>query len=125
MLRDKLTRAIEEKNAILQRIYGADELDVDKIIEEYVEFDQLIDPYVTNTSEYLCNALDDGKHVLAEGAQGSLLDVDFGSYPYVTSSHPTAAAAPGSGCRRRRSTARSALPKHTAPASATDRFPRN
>ncbi|NBB73982.1 MAG: adenylosuccinate synthase [Bacteroidetes bacterium] len=90
VLREKLTRAIEEKNAILQRIYGADELDVDKIIEEYVEFDQLIDPYVTNTSEYLCNALDEGKHVLAEGAQGSLLDVDFGSYPYVTSSHPTA-----------------------------------
>jgi adenylosuccinate synthase len=90
VLRAKLTRAIEEKNAILQHIYGADELDVDKIIEEYVEFDQLIDPYVTNTSEYLCNALDEGKHVLAEGAQGSLLDVDFGSYPYVTSSHPTA-----------------------------------
>jgi len=90
VLREKLTQAIEEKNAILQRIYGADELDVDKIIEEYVEFDQLIDPYVTNTSEYLCNALDEGKHVLAEGAQGSLLDVDFGSYPYVTSSHPTA-----------------------------------
>ncbi len=90
VLRDKLTNAIKEKNAILQRIYGADELDVDQIIEEYVEFDQLIDPYVTNTSEYLCNALADGKHVLAEGAQGSLLDVDFGSYPYVTSSHPTA-----------------------------------
>jgi adenylosuccinate synthase len=90
VLRDKLTNAIEEKNAILQRIYGADELDVDQLIEEYVEFDQLIDPYVTNTSEYLCNALADGKHVLAEGAQGSLLDVDFGSYPYVTSSHPTA-----------------------------------
>lgn len=90
VLREKLTTAIAEKNAILQRIYGADELDVDQIIEEYVEFDQLIDPYVTNTTEYLCNALDEGQHVLAEGAQGSLLDVDFGSYPYVTSSHPTA-----------------------------------
>ncbi len=90
VLREKLTRAIEEKNAILQRIYGAAELDVEQIIEEYVEFDELIDPYVTNTAEYLCSALADGKHVLAEGAQGSLLDVDFGSYPYVTSSHPTA-----------------------------------
>lgn len=89
VLRRKLTRSIEEKNAILQRIYGAEELDVDQIVEEYVEFDQLIDPYVTDTAAYLNRALRDGKHVLAEGAQGSLLDVDFGSYPYVTSSHPT------------------------------------
>ena len=89
VLREKLTQSIEEKNAILQRIYGADELDVDQIVDEYVEFDQLIDPYVTNTSAYLNKALSEGKHVLAEGAQGSLLDVDFGSYPYVTSSHPT------------------------------------
>ncbi|WP_022835604.1 adenylosuccinate synthase [Salisaeta longa] len=90
VLRAKLTRSIEEKNAILKQIHGADQLDVDAIIEEYVAFDQQIDPYVTDTSEYLCNALDDGKRVLAEGAQGSLLDVDFGSYPFVTSSHPTA-----------------------------------
>lgn len=89
VLRVKLKRAIEEKNAILKGIYDADELDVEQIIEEYVEFDQLIDPYVTDTSQYLCNALKEGKHVLAEGAQGSLLDVDFGTYPFVTSSHPT------------------------------------
>lgn len=90
VLREKLTRSIEEKNAILKRVYGAEQLDVDAIIEEYVEFDKLVDPYVTDTSEYLGKALRDGKRVLAEGAQGSLLDVDFGSYPYVTSSHPTA-----------------------------------
>jgi adenylosuccinate synthase len=89
VLRKKLTKSIEEKNAILKSIYGAEELDVDQIVEEYVEFDKLIDPYVTDTSAYLNRALNDGKHVLAEGAQGSLLDVDFGSYPYVTSSHPT------------------------------------
>ena len=88
-LRVKLKEAIEEKNAILKGIYSADELNVEQIIEEYVEFDKLIDPYVTDTSQYLCNALKAGKHVLAEGAQGSLLDVDFGTYPYVTSSHPT------------------------------------
>jgi len=90
VLRRKLRRSIEEKNAILRDIYDAEALDVDRIVEEYVEFDQKIDSYVTDTSEYLCNALDDGARVLAEGAQGSLLDVDFGSYPYVTSSHPTA-----------------------------------
>lgn len=90
VLRKKLTHAIEEKNAILRRVYGADTLDVDKMIEEYVAFDQRIDPYVTDTTQYLARALEEGKHVVAEGAQGSLLDVDFGTYPYVTSSHPTA-----------------------------------
>src|SRR5690606_38043609 len=55
----------------------------------YVEFDKLIDPYVTDTALYLGTALKEGKRVLAEGAQGSLLDVDFGTYPFVTSSHPT------------------------------------
>ena len=90
VLRKKLRRSIEEKNAILRDIYDAEALDVERIVEEYVEFDKKIDPYVTDTSKYLCNALDRGERVLAEGAQGSLLDVDFGSYPYVTSSHPTA-----------------------------------
>jgi adenylosuccinate synthase len=90
VLRRKLRRSIEEKNAILRDVYDAEALDVDRIVEEYVEFDQKIDEYVTDTSMYLSNALADGERVLAEGAQGSLLDVDFGSYPYVTSSHPTA-----------------------------------
>ncbi len=90
VLRKKLKDAIEEKNAILRSVYGADGLDVDALIEEYVEFDRQIDPFVKNTPEYLNAALKDGKRVLAEGAQGSLLDVDFGTYPFVTSSHPTA-----------------------------------
>ncbi|MCS3632768.1 adenylosuccinate synthase [Salinibacter ruber] len=90
VLRRKLRRSIEEKNAILRDVYDAEALDVDRIVEEYVEFDQKIDDYVTDTSAYLSRALDGGARVLAEGAQGSLLDVDFGSYPYVTSSHPTA-----------------------------------
>ena len=89
VLRKKLKVAIEEKNQILSSIYGADELNVDAIIDEYVEFDKLIDPFVTDTSQYLGQALKRGDHVLAEGAQGSLLDVDFGTYPFVTSSHPT------------------------------------
>ena len=93
VLRTKLKQSIEEKNAILKSIYGAEELNVEAIIEEYIEFDQQIDPYVTDTSLYLNTALADGKHVLAEGAQGSLLDVDFGTYPFVTSSHPTAGGA--------------------------------
>jgi len=89
VLRSKLLSSMEEKNAILQNVYGAEELDVEAIIEEYVEFDKLIDPYVTDTTTMLGEALKEGKSVLAEGAQGSLLDVDFGTYPFVTSSHPT------------------------------------
>jgi len=90
VLRKKLKCAIEEKNTILRSIYGAEEMNVDAIIQEYVEFDHIIDPYVTDTSQYLCHALASGKRILAEGAQGALLDVDFGTYPFVTSSHPTA-----------------------------------
>ncbi len=89
VLRRKLKRAIEEKNEILRQVYGAEELDVETIIEEYVEFDRQIDPFVTDTAVFLNDALKQGKQVLAEGAQGALLDVDFGTYPYVTSSHPT------------------------------------
>ncbi len=89
-LREKLRAALDEKNAILQSVYKDEAIDVDAMIEEYVDFDRRIDPFVTDTTNYLCQALDDGKRILAEGAQGSLLDVDFGTYPYVTSSHPTA-----------------------------------
>ena len=89
-LRKKLRTAIEEKNELLQKVYGDEGLDVDQIVEEYVDFDRRIDPLVTDTTDFLNRALADGKRVLAEGAQGSLLDVDHGTYPYVTSSHPTA-----------------------------------
>lgn len=89
-LRAKLRSAIEEKNQILTQVYGDEGLDVDAIVEEYVDFDRRIDPFVTDTSDYLTQAHTDGKLILAEGAQGSLLDVDHGTYPYVTSSHPTA-----------------------------------
>ena len=72
VLRQKLRRSLEEKNAILEDIYDAEALDVERIVEEYVEFDQRIDSYVTDTSKYLCNALDDGADVLAGGAGLSL-----------------------------------------------------
>ena len=92
-LSKKLRDALSEKNEILKSVYKADELDVEQIVEEYVEFDQMIDPYVADTSAYLIDALAEGKNVLAEGAQGALLDVDHGTYPYVTSSHPTSGGA--------------------------------
>ncbi len=89
----KLKRNIEEKNQILKKIYGETELSVDKIVCEYEEFDKKIDEYVTDSALYLNKALREHKRVLAEGAQGALLDVDHGTYPFVTSSNPTSGGA--------------------------------
>jgi adenylosuccinate synthase len=89
----KLKQNIEEKNELLSRIYHTEKLDVDAIINEYQEFDKKIDEYVTDTSEYLVRAIKKNKKILAEGAQGALLDIDHGTYPYVTSSSPTSGGA--------------------------------
>jgi adenylosuccinate synthase len=89
----KLKRNIEEKNQLLSKVYHSKELDVDAIIQEYQEFDKKIDEYVTDTAAYLNGALRKKKKILAEGAQGALLDVDHGTYPYVTSSSPTSGGA--------------------------------
>ncbi len=94
----KIKLNLEEKNAILKNVYHREELNAEKIIEEYLKFDKLIDPYVKDVAVYLNKAADEGKNILFEGAQGALLDVDFGTYPYVTSSNPTAGgASTGSG----------------------------
>jgi adenylosuccinate synthase len=93
VLAEKLKINIEEKNRILSKVYGSTEIDLDKIIHEYQEFDKKIDPFVTDTPLYLNSALKKKKRILAEGAQGALLDVDHGTYPYVTSSNPTSGGA--------------------------------
>lgn len=89
----KLRRNILEKNKILTNIYQVDGLDVDKIVEEYLDFDQKITPYIKDVSLILDRFVKEGKEVLLEGAQGTLLDIDFGTYPYVTSSSPTSGGA--------------------------------
>ncbi|KUG26203.1 adenylosuccinate synthetase [hydrocarbon metagenome] len=92
---EKLIRQnIEEKNTILTKVYNENELDVNTIINEYLEFDKVIDPYIKDVPMYLNQATLDNKNILMEGAQGTLLDVDFGTYPFVTSSNPTS----GGGC---------------------------
>ena len=79
------------------------------------EFDKKIDPYIKDTSAYLALSLKQKKNILAEGAQGALLDVDFGTYPFVTSSNPTSGGAcTDSAFRRLPSIRLSALSKHTA-----------
>jgi adenylosuccinate synthase len=93
ILARKLRSNIEEKNRILSRVYGETTLDVDALIAEYREFDKKIDPFITDTAFYLHSALKEGKKIIAEGAQGALLDVDHGTYPFVTSSNPTSGGA--------------------------------
>ena len=93
VFREKLRKNIEKKNRLLKNIYHREELDEEKIISEYLEFDRKIDEYVTDVSIYLNDAIKTGKRVLFEGAQGTLLDVDFGTYPYVTSSNPVSGGA--------------------------------
>jgi adenylosuccinate synthase len=89
----KLKLNIEASNELLSKLYQTQALDVDTIINEYQEFDRKFDEYITDTSEYLNNALLKNKRILAEGAQGALLDIDHGTYPFVTSSNPTSGGA--------------------------------
>ncbi len=89
----KVRRALEEKNQILTRIYGATELNLETIIGAYEEFGKAMQPFVADTPPLLNKALRDNKAILAEGAQGALLDVDHGTYPFVTSSSPTSGGA--------------------------------
>jgi len=93
LLERKIRRNLEEKNAVLQKIYGHSPLNVDEIVDEYLKFDKLIDPYIKDISVFLNDAIDNGKQILLEGAQGTLLDVDHGTYPYVTSSNPVSGGA--------------------------------
>lgn len=89
----KLRENLKEKNDLLKKIYGYEELDVDEIVNTYIDFDRLIDPYVTDTTLLLNNAIKENKVIYAEGAQGALLDIDHGTYPFVTSSNPTSGGA--------------------------------
>jgi adenylosuccinate synthase len=89
----KLRQNIAEKNDIIRHIYGKSPLDVDTIVAEYLDFDKKIDPFIKDVSVFINNAVDEGKNVLLEGAQGTLLDVDHGTYPFVTSSNPSSGGA--------------------------------
>ena len=92
-LRDRLNTIIQAKNEILTRIYDQEPLEAQEIIDAYIGYGERLKPYVTDISLLLNSALDAGKMVLFEGAQGTLLDVDHGTYPFVTSSNTTAGAA--------------------------------
>jgi adenylosuccinate synthase len=91
---EKLRYNIKRKNEFLTKYYEADPLNEDEIVEEYIGYLKKLKKYITNTQPIIRKAVNEGKKVLFEGAQGTLLDIDFGTYPYVTSSHPISGGIP-------------------------------
>jgi adenylosuccinate synthase len=85
----KLKENVDEKNAILEKVYDTKGVDFEEVHREYLAYAEKIRPYVKDVVSFIHENLEKGKTFLFEGAQGTLLDVDFGTYPYVTSSHPT------------------------------------
>lgn len=95
---EKLKLNLAEKNALFTKVYGQPALDFEALFEEFYAYGQELAPYVTDTAILVNEALDRGERVLFEGAQGTMLDIDAGTYPYVTSSTPVAGgAATGAG----------------------------
>ena len=95
---EKVKTNVEEKNQLLTKIYGRDPIDPNEIINEFKNYKEIINNHVKDTSLMISNAIKEGKNILFEGAQGTLLDIDHGTYPFVTSSNTSSAnAAIGSG----------------------------
>ena len=89
----KLKENLAQKNALFEKIYDEEPFDFDSLFDEYYEYGQRLKDYVTDTSVIVNEAIDAGKNVLFEGAQGIMLDLDHGTYPYVTSSNPVVGGA--------------------------------
>jgi adenylosuccinate synthase len=90
IFREKLEVALKEKNLVLTRVYGRLPLSAELIVEDYLRYAERLRPFVADTSKLLYEGLRAGRNVLLEGAQGTLLDLDKGTYPFVTSSNPVA-----------------------------------
>jgi adenylosuccinate synthase len=93
IFRQKLEVVLKEKNLVLSKIYNRLPLDADSIAGDYLAMGERLAPHITDTAALLYRALREGKRVLLEGAQGTLLDLDHGTYPFVTSSNPVAGGA--------------------------------
>jgi len=88
---DKLRLALDYKNAILEKVFDQPPLSLDVILDEYGDYADRLTPFITDTSVLIQTALKSNQNLIIEGAQGTMLDLDHGTYPYVTSSHPVAA----------------------------------
>ena len=98
ILRQKIEGALRDKNQVLIKVFNRKGIEVEDVLNEYLGYAEILAPYVCDTALLLDKALKANKNVLLEGSQGTLLDVDHGTYPFVTSSNPTAGgASTGSG----------------------------
>ncbi len=93
ILREKIEGALTNKNQVLVKVYNRRAISVDEVVTELMGYAERLRPYIADTALLLNKALEDNKVVLLEGGQGTLLDVDHGTYPFVTSSNPTAGGA--------------------------------
>jgi len=93
IFREKLEVVLKEKNQILTKVYGRLAIPIEGIVEDYVGYAERLRPYIADTTKLLHEALTADEHVLLEGAQGAMLDLDHGTYPFVTSSSPVAGGA--------------------------------
>lgn len=93
VFKQKLTRNLDQVNYLLEQIYEVEGFEVDEVYDRYCGYARELAPFVVDSSVLVNEALDRGDRVLFEGAQGTLLDIDHGTYPFVTSSHPTAGGA--------------------------------
>ncbi len=93
IFRDKLEAVVKETNKVLVKIYNQLAVDPGEIAEEYLGYAETLAPFVDDTALFVWQAIRDGKNVIFEGAQGVLLDIDHGTYPFVTSSNPTSGGA--------------------------------
>jgi len=89
----ELEFSLVQVNHLLEQVYGVEGFNYEEIYGRYLQYAERVRPFVKDTSLLINNALDDGKKVLFEGAQGTMLDLDHGTYPFVTSSHPVAGGA--------------------------------
>lgn len=93
VFKEKLQYNVTMKNKMFANVYGVDTVDYDQILKDYLAYAKEIQQYVTDTDYTVVQAIKDGKKVLFEGAQATMLDLDHGTYPYVTSSHPLSGGA--------------------------------
>jgi adenylosuccinate synthase len=93
IMRQKLELVLREKNQMLFKVYNRKAIDMAAVIEEYLVYAERLRPYIVETRTLLWDALDRGETILLEGAQATMLDMDHGTYPFVTSSNPTAGGA--------------------------------
>ena len=95
ILRQKVTGALNQKNQMLVKLYNRKAIDPEEIVQYFMGFAERLTPMLIDAERVLNQALDEGKSVLMEGGQATMLDVDHGTYPFVTSSNPTAGGACG------------------------------